>query len=228
MKYAGVFFVFVAALMLTSCSSLDQENPTTVQMQKSSVTTFVYPYAFMTEFQSVPVKDYFTFNDAIRVTVPGVPFKVEQMFALIEYLPSPDMDYSVSTLLFLGNPNAVEFTIPVLGDKNIVNVEVFALPQRNIPDLVTNFPYDFCQDFDKLNVNNWSASGKNIKISCDDAENVNELFAEIFYKAGKVIVYLGQPENTTFEIPAFGDMGVTSINLFGYSGPEDYRTASVK
>ncbi len=228
MKYAGVLFVFIVSLVLVSCSSLDQENPTSSQLHKPNPDSFVYPYDYLTEFQEVVVKDYFRFNDVIRVTVPEIPFKVEQIFAIVEYSANPDFDYPTSTMVFVGNPRSNEFTIGTLGDKEISGLKIFALPQRNIPDLVTEFPYEISQKFNELTVTNWSSAGQFIKISSDEVENVAQTFAEITCKAGKILVYIDKPETNTFEIPKFGDLGVTGVKLFGYSGPEDRRTNTTK
>lgn len=216
MKYAGVLFVFIVSLVLVSCSSLDQENPTTPQLQKPGGSSFTYPYNFLTEFKSVPVKELIIFDGAVRVVTGEVPFQIEQMFAVFE--SSQDGEVG-SSLFFLENPGTGEFSISGLGDHNYGKVRVYALQHRNVPDLITNFPYNYLQSFDFVSVDSWSVSGTNIKLSSENINSVSQAFAEITYKDGKILVYLGRQTDSTFEIPVYGGMGVTDVQLFGYSGP---------
>jgi len=80
------------------------------------------------------------------------------------------------------------------------------------------FPYNYWQRFNSILVYEWITKGETISVHASDAISNNQhVFAKINSKEGNMLVFIGKPATSSFDIPKYGDMNIEEFSLHGLS-----------
>lgn len=238
MKTSILFFVISVSLIITSCSQLDQEtSPIGPQINKTSETLntpTIFPYTYLSSFPELnSVKWGHVSNDDGLVYVKfSKPVKdFNQIFCEIIYSDINETTSLKSELYFAGIPLNNEFSFAVSEGKIISDINLYAvysylqlediLPANERPKL----PYNIWQEFNSITVNEWEAKGETIFVNAsDELINNQHVYAKIVSKQGSILVVLGKPSTSTFDIPKYGDLNIEDLDLFGFGHKPYYDT----
>jgi hypothetical protein len=228
MKTTLFFLAFSFAVLLTSCSQVDQESsPLSPQINKninqSGLTSF--PYKYLSEFpelETVKWEESLSDDQWVIVTLKKQSTEFHHIFCEVIYTDFTEADKKSSELFFAGKPEKLKFVFSKPSDKSISGIRVYGVynyPTANdiqYNNEVYQFPYNYWQIFNSVTVNSWTVKENTVSVNASNELNYCEyIFAQINSKEGNKLVFAARPSSEFFDIPKYGDTGIEELNLYG-------------
>ncbi len=215
MKSFLTLFTIVSALMLMSCSNVEQDlSPVGPEMQKISAPEASGTYQYLTSFNSIPVESYIvmTGEKAIEVTVGGRGWTdyIHHIYVLLEY--NSQTEPSANRLVYLERPRSATFQIDGVQTTDLKDVKVYCYePSMDKP---IQYPYHPQQLFNDIAIQ-WSANHKEIEILIqDNIDILGDTFVEITTDENSYVLFIGMLQNSNISIPNYGDPEVINVKIY--------------
>ncbi len=215
MKTLVALFTFTFALLLMSCSNIDQDlSPVGPDVEKISTLDVQSTYPYLTLFNSVQVESFTIIpgDDAIDIVVGGRGWadNLEHIYVMLEY--AADTYPSADKMVYLEKPRSVTFRLKGFKTDGLKDVKVYCYEPFTDPGI--KHPYFPLQSFNNTEMQ-WYSSENEIQILLYDTfRNLGDSFAQITTTEGSFVLFLDKPTIKEILIPKNAKTEVTGVKLY--------------
>ena len=212
MKSLLAIFTILSALMLMSCSNVEQDlSPVGPEMQKISAFDGTGTYPYLTTFNFIPIESFTIVpgNDIIEVTVGsrGWSDNLKHIYIVLEYVSKTDP--SADRMVYLEKPKSSTFKLDNLETEGLKDIKVYGY--EPVSDNSIQHPYFPQQSFNNIGIQ-WSANEKEIQILIQGP--IQDTFVEITNDEGTFVTFIGVPDSKQIFIPNYGNPETTNVKLY--------------
>lgn len=227
MKHSIIFSAIMVAFLFAACSQNgDNLSVVSPSFEKSGVVEppQTFPYDYLECFDAIRVANWYSSGDVnyLEFTAEKLRSEYIHFFAVIELENSGQI--LTDKMYFLPKSGNNVFRIYGVKSAEVKDIRLYGLDGTQHPDDI-NLPYEPETKFDVLKVDTWYVDfNNNIQVHASLwPVEMSELYAELFTKRGRCLVFLQKPSAQNFAIPDFGEYGVGDVNLYYLSEAGDFR-----